>query len=122
MLPEAWRRYALVAVVVGVISALYGALVALAQTNFKRMIAYTSVIHRGYILLAVGAAGLVAGTDAQARTVAVTGAVTRRSTLRERRPAIQPDDDVARHERRPGPSTAPPVDRTHGFRCGYPLM
>jgi NADH-quinone oxidoreductase subunit M len=76
MLPEAWRRYAIVAVVVGVISALYGALVALAQSNFKRMIAYTSVNHMGYILLAVGAAGLAAGTDTQARTVALTGAVT----------------------------------------------
>jgi NADH-quinone oxidoreductase subunit M len=76
MLPGAWRHYALVAVVVGVISALYGALVALAQTNFKRMIAYTSVNHMGYILLAVGAAGLVSRTDTQARTVAVTGAVT----------------------------------------------
>ncbi|MDY7088338.1 MAG: NADH-quinone oxidoreductase subunit M [Actinomycetota bacterium] len=76
MLPEAWRRYALIAVVIGVISALYGALVALAQTSFKRMIAYTSVNHMGYVLLAVGAAGLVAGTDTQARAVAVTGAVT----------------------------------------------
>ncbi|MEV4703155.1 NADH-quinone oxidoreductase subunit M [Actinoplanes sp. NPDC049316] len=76
MLPEAWRRYALVAVVIGVISALYGALVALAQTNFKRMIAYTSVNHMGYIVLAVGAAGLISGTDVEARSVAVTGAVT----------------------------------------------
>lgn len=38
--------------------------------------AYTSVSHMGYILLAVGAAGVLAGTDAQARTVAVSGAVT----------------------------------------------
>lgn len=74
--PEAWRRYALVFVVVGVVSALYGALVALAQGSFKRMVAYTSVNHMGYILLAVGAAGLVAGTDVQARQLAVTGAVT----------------------------------------------
>ena len=76
ILPEQWRRYALVIVVVGVISVVYGALVALAQTNFKRMIAYTSVNHMGYILLAVGVAGLVAGSDAQARQLAVTGAVT----------------------------------------------
>ena len=76
MLPDAWRRYAVVIVVVGVVSVLYGALVALAQRNFKRMVAYTSVNHMGYILLAVGAAGLVAGGDAQARTLAVTGAVT----------------------------------------------
>jgi hypothetical protein len=64
------------AVVVGVISVLYGALVALAQTNAKRMIAYTSVNHMGYIVLAVGVAGLVAGDTAEARAVAVTGAVT----------------------------------------------
>ena len=76
MLPDAWRRYAIVVVVVGVVSAVYGALVALAQTNFKRMVAYTSVNHMGYVVLAVGAAGMVAGSDAETRTVAVTGAVT----------------------------------------------
>lgn len=76
MLPGAWRRYALVFVIVGVISVIYGALVALAQRNFKRMIAYTSVNHMGYILLAVGAAGVLAGTDTQARSLAVTGATT----------------------------------------------
>jgi NADH-quinone oxidoreductase subunit M len=76
MLPDAWRRYALVVVVVGVVSVLYGALVALAQADLKRMIAYTSVNHMGYVLLGVGAAGLVAGSDARARELAVTGAVT----------------------------------------------
>jgi len=76
LLPDTWRAYAPVVVVVGVVSVLYGALVALAQEDFKRMVAYTSVNHMGYILLAVGAAGLVAGSDAQARALAVTGAVT----------------------------------------------
>jgi len=76
MLPGTWRHYALVFVVIGVVSVVYGALVALAQDNFKRMIAYTSVNHMGYILLAAGAAGILAGTSAQARTLAVTGAVT----------------------------------------------
>ena len=76
MLPEAWRSWAWVIVVVGVVSVVYGALVALAQTNLKRMIAYTSVNHMGYVVLAVGVAGLVAGDTAQARSVAVTGAVT----------------------------------------------
>ncbi|HET7327710.1 MAG TPA: proton-conducting transporter membrane subunit, partial [Nocardioidaceae bacterium] len=42
----------------------------------KRMIAYTSVNHMGYVVVAVGAAGLVSGSDEQARAVAVTGAVT----------------------------------------------
>ena len=76
MLPEAWRDWAWVIIVVGIVSVVYGALVALAQTNFKRMVAYTSVNHMGYIVLAVGAAGVVADDTAQARSVAVTGAVT----------------------------------------------
>ena len=76
MLPAAWRDWAVPIVVVGVVSVLYGALVALAQTNLKRMIAYTSVNHMGYVVLGVGVAGLVAPTDAVARQVAVTGAVT----------------------------------------------
>jgi NADH-quinone oxidoreductase subunit M len=76
LLPGTWRHYAPVVVVVGVVSVLYGALVALAQENVKRMVAYTSVNHMGYIILAVGAAGMIAGSDAQARTLAVTGAVT----------------------------------------------
>ena len=76
MLPGTWRRYAIVFVVAGVVSVIYGALVALAQASFKRMIAYTSVNHMGYILLAVGAAGILASGSAQARSLAVTGAVT----------------------------------------------
>ncbi len=76
MLPEAWRSWAWIIIAVGVVSVLYGALVALAQHDLKRMIAYTSVNHMGYIVLAVGVAGLVAGDNATAREVAVTGAVT----------------------------------------------
>ncbi|MBT3154983.1 NADH-quinone oxidoreductase subunit M [Streptomyces sp. CHD11] len=76
LLPGSWRQYALIIVVVGAVSVVYGALVALAQTDFKRMIAYTSVNHMGYVILAIGAAGTLAGTDAQARSLAVTGAVT----------------------------------------------
>ena len=63
MLPGAWRAWAWVIIVVGVVSVLYGALVALAQTDVKRMIAYTSVNHMGYVVLAVGAAGVIAGSS-----------------------------------------------------------
>lgn len=76
MLPAAWRAWAWVIIVVGIVSVLYGALVALAQNNFKRMVAYTSVNHMGYVVLAAGAAGLVSASTADARAVAVTGAVT----------------------------------------------
>ncbi len=76
MLPDTWRQWSWVIIVVGVVSVLYGALVALAQTDLKRMIAYTSVNHMGYVVLGVGVAGLTATGDAQARQIAVTGAVT----------------------------------------------
>lgn len=46
----------------GIISIIYGALVAMGQTDFKRMIAYSSVSHMGYVLL--GFASLTEiGTD-----------------------------------------------------------
>lgn len=43
--------YALVAI--GVVSIIYGAFAALAQTDFKRMVAYSSVSHMGYVLLGI---------------------------------------------------------------------
>lgn len=75
MLPEAWRAWSWVILGIGIVSVLYGALVSLAQTDFKRMVAYTSVNHMGYIVMAVGAAGIVADSATRAREVAVTGAV-----------------------------------------------
>jgi len=38
-------------VAIGVISIIYGAFAALAQTDFKRLVAYSSVSHMGYVLL-----------------------------------------------------------------------
>ncbi|MGA2035949.1 MAG: NADH-quinone oxidoreductase subunit M [Thermoguttaceae bacterium] len=39
---------------VGVVSMVYGALAALAQKDFKRLVAYSSVSHMGYVLLGIG--------------------------------------------------------------------
>jgi NADH-quinone oxidoreductase subunit M len=75
MLPDAWRAFSGVILAVGIISVLWGALVALAQTNVKRLIAYTSVNHMGYVVVAVGAAGLGSTSAAEAQRLAVTGAV-----------------------------------------------
>ena len=75
MLPDAWRSWSWLIVSVGVVSVLYCALVALAQNNVKRLIAYTSVNHMGYVVLAVGAAGLSGASDEQARQLALTGAM-----------------------------------------------
>ena len=74
MLPDAWRSWSWVIVVVGIASVQWGALVALAQTDVKRMIAFSSVNHMGYVVLAVGAAGVLAEDDDTARTLALTGA------------------------------------------------
>lgn len=75
MLPETLAFYAPLIIAIGVIGAIYGALVALAQTNLKWLIAYTSINHMGYVVMAVGAAALVAGTGAQGFGLAVNGAV-----------------------------------------------
>jgi NADH-quinone oxidoreductase subunit M len=47
-----YAAYALVAI--GVISIIYGGFAALAQTDFKRMVAYSSVSHMGYVILGMG--------------------------------------------------------------------
>ncbi|GAB91213.1 complex I subunit 4 family protein [Gordonia rhizosphera] len=73
LLPGAWRDAAPVIVIVGIASVLIGALLAMAQSNVKRLIAFTSINHMGYIVLALGAAGL-AGADATAQRLAITGA------------------------------------------------
>jgi len=39
---------------VGVVSMVYGAFAALAQKDFKRMVAYSSVSHMGYVVLGLG--------------------------------------------------------------------
>lgn len=44
-----YAAYALVAI--GVISIIYGAFAALAQTDLKRLVAYSSVSHMGYVLI-----------------------------------------------------------------------
>lgn len=51
MLPEASAAAAPWLVGLGVFGILYGALVALVQTDLKRLIAYSSVSHMGYIVL-----------------------------------------------------------------------
>jgi NADH-quinone oxidoreductase subunit M len=45
----------------GVISMIYGAFAALAQKDFKRMVAYSSVSHMGYVLLGLGVWSAVIG-------------------------------------------------------------
>jgi NADH-quinone oxidoreductase subunit M len=48
---------------VGVVSMVYGAFAALAQTDFKRMVAYSSVSHMGYVMLGLGVWSAVGGQE-----------------------------------------------------------
>ncbi len=53
LFPEASARFAPVAMALGVAGILYGAVLAFAQTDLKRLVAYTSVSHLGFVLLGV---------------------------------------------------------------------
>ena len=55
LLPDAFREFAFVMAIIGVVSIVYGAFVAFGQTDFKRMVAYSSVSHMGYVLLGFSA-------------------------------------------------------------------
>jgi NAD(P)H-quinone oxidoreductase subunit 4 len=54
--PEAWPQVAPILAILGSISVIYGALSAIAQHDIKRMVAYSSIGHMGYIIVAIAAA------------------------------------------------------------------
>jgi NADH-quinone oxidoreductase subunit M len=62
--PGVAHDYALPLIILAVISVLYGAAVTLRQTDLKRLIAYSSISHMGYVLLGVFALGQISMTGA----------------------------------------------------------
>lgn len=56
LFPEAWAVLAPWLATWAVVSVLYGAFCAIAQTDMKKMVAYSSIGHMGYVLLACAAA------------------------------------------------------------------
>ncbi|MCX6006541.1 MAG: NADH-quinone oxidoreductase subunit M [Chloroflexi bacterium] len=52
-LPQVAVQYAPIMVILAIIGVLYGAAVTLRQTDLKRLIAYSSVSHMGYVLLGI---------------------------------------------------------------------
>jgi NADH-quinone oxidoreductase subunit M len=71
--PGAFSAWAVPIAALAVISAVYGAAVAMAQTDLKRLIAFTSINHMGYVLLGVAVAA-VATASAADRAAAASGA------------------------------------------------
>ena len=57
--PQVAQQYAPLLVAFAVVSVLYGAAVTLRQTDLKRLIAYSSISHMGYVLLGIFALGQV---------------------------------------------------------------
>ena len=53
LFPHAARAFAPVATALGVAGILYGAILAFGQTDLKRLVAYTSVSHLGFVLLGI---------------------------------------------------------------------
>lgn len=53
LFPQASETIAPLAMLLGVVGILYGAMLAFAQTDLKRLVAYTSVSHMGFVMLGV---------------------------------------------------------------------
>jgi NADH-quinone oxidoreductase subunit M len=60
LFPGPSRELAPIMMTIGVIGILYGAVLAVAQTDLKRLVAYTSVSHMGFVLLGVFAGNEIA--------------------------------------------------------------
>ena len=59
MFPDALRTLSFWIAVLGVIAIIYGALVSMAQKDLKKLVAYSSVSHMGYCMLALAATSSV---------------------------------------------------------------
>ncbi len=55
LMPQIATGFGFTLAVLGVINIVYGALVAMAQTDFKKLVAYSSVSHMGFVLLGLSA-------------------------------------------------------------------
>jgi NADH-quinone oxidoreductase subunit M len=55
ILPQAAEQFAVALGTLGVINILYGALCSMAQDDFKKLVAYSSISHMGYVLLGMAA-------------------------------------------------------------------
>src|SRR3990172_2094510 len=77
LFPQVFQQYASFIAILALLGIIYGALVAMAQTDLKKLVAYSSVNHMGYVMLGVSAAAFAYGKPdlAPAATTALNGAV-----------------------------------------------
>ncbi|MGZ9140118.1 MAG: complex I subunit 4 family protein, partial [Nitrospira sp.] len=71
--PDQFRIFAGALALLATASIVFGALASWAQTDFKRLVAYSSVNHMGFVVLGIAAAALAAGTNDA--TLALNGAI-----------------------------------------------
>ena len=64
IMPDTAQDYAVWMASIAALSILYGAIMTLRQTDLKRLIAYSSVSHMGYVLLGIAALGHISMTGA----------------------------------------------------------
>lgn len=60
LFPDAASELAPIALVIGVVGILYGAVLAFAQSDLKRLVAYTSVSHLGFVLVGIFSGSVLA--------------------------------------------------------------
>lgn len=70
LFPVPWQTVAPGLAIIGTVSVIYGAMSAIAQRDIKRMVAYSSIGHMGYILVAAAAATELSVLGAIAQMIA----------------------------------------------------
>lgn len=74
--PVEAKQYAGVLAFLAVMAIVFGALASFGQRDFKRLVAYSSVNHMGFVVLGIAAAAWAAGTqDTESARIALNGAV-----------------------------------------------
>jgi NADH-quinone oxidoreductase subunit M len=71
--PEESRYYAGALALLATLAIIFGALASYGQDDFKRLVAYSSVNHMGFVVLGIAAAAFATGTDHA--VIALNGAV-----------------------------------------------
>ena len=71
--PQEARHFSGILAVLAVLAIIFGAFSSFGQIDFKRLVAYSSVNHMGFVILGIAAAAYAYGTDSG--TIALNGAV-----------------------------------------------